>query len=155
MFYIFFSYSASLVKFFMHIFDLFIARVDGYEEKDAFFSLSRTILDVDVFWNSVINENITSIYIFNEPNSGKSLSLPEESGEIKLETTNIKRVVSSKGQEALGTKSRVKRYKINGKKVLTMNLFIYFHYFFPNWNKFTIQRHRYYTTNRITSYFLW
>ena len=114
----------------MHIFDLFIARVDGYKEKDAFFSLSGTILDVDVFWNSVINENITSIYIFNEPNSGKILSLPEESGEIKLETTNIKRVVSSKGHEASGTKSQVKRYKINGKKVLTMNLFNYFHYFF-------------------------
>ena len=104
----------------MHIFDLFIARVDGYKEKDAFFSLSGTIKDVDVFWNSVINENVTSIYIFTEPNSGNSLSLPEESSEIKLETTNIKRVVSSKGQEASRIKPRVKRYKINGKKVLTM-----------------------------------
>ena len=110
-----------LVKLFMHIVNLFIARVDGYKEKDAFFSLSGTIKDVDVFWNSVINENITSIYIFTEPNSGKSLSLPEKNSEIKLETNNIKRVVSSEGQEASRVKSRVKRYKINGKKVLTMH----------------------------------
>ena len=119
----FVSCSASLIKFFMHLVDLFIARVDGYKEKDAFFTLSGTIKDVDVFWNSVIYENITSIYLLTDPNSGNSLILPEESGEIKLGTTNIKRVVSSKGLEASGTKSRVKRYKISGKKVLTMHCF--------------------------------
>ena len=126
----------------MHIVDLFIARVDGYKEKDAFFTLSGIIKDVDVFWNSVINENVTSIYLLTDPDSGSSLILPEESGEIKLETTNIKRVVSSKGQQASRTKSQVKRCKINGKKVLTMYFFI-FHYFFC-WtgNKFTIQWHR-------------
>ena len=119
----FVSSPSSLVKFFMRIVDLFIALVDGYKEKDAFFSLSGTIKDVDVFWNSVINENITSIYLLTDPNSGKSIYLPEESSEIKLETANIKRVVSSKGQEASRTKPRVKRYKINGKKVLNMHFF--------------------------------
>ena len=119
----FVSCRASLIKFFMHSVDLFIARVDGYKEKDAFFTLSGTIKDADVFWNSVISENVTSIYLLTDPNSGNSLILPEESGEIKLETTNIKRVVSSKGQEASRTKSRVKRYKISGKKVLNMHCF--------------------------------
>ena len=119
----FVSCSATLIKFFMHIVDLFIARVDGYKEKDAFFTLSGIIKDVDVFWNSVINENVTSIYLLTDPDSGSSLILPEESGEIKLETTNIKRVVSSKGQQASRTKSRVERYKINGKKVLIMHFF--------------------------------
>ena len=109
----------------MHIVDLFIARVDGYKEKDAFFTLSGIIKDVDVFWNSVINENVTSIYLLTDPNSTSSLILPEESGEIKLETTNIKRVVSSKGQQASRTKSQVKRFKINGKKVLTMHFFFF------------------------------
>ena len=107
----------------MHIVDLFLARVDGYKEKDAFFTLSGIIKDVDVFWNSVINENVTSIYLLTDPDSASSLILPEESGEIKLETTNIKRVVSSKGQQASRTKSRVERYKINGKKVLIMHFF--------------------------------
>ena len=119
----FVSCPATLIKFFMHIVDLFIARVDGYKEKDAFFTLSGIIKDVDVFWNSVINENVTSIYLLTDPDSGSSLILPEESGEIKLETTNIKRVVSSKGQQASRTKSRVERYKINGKKVLIMHFF--------------------------------
>ena len=119
----FVSCPATLIKFFMHIVDLFIARVDGYKEKDAFFTLSGTIKDVDVFWNSVISENVTSIYLLTDPNSGNSLILPGESGEIKLETTNIKRVVSSKGQQASRTKSRVERYKINGKKVLIMHFF--------------------------------
>ena len=119
----FVSCPATLIKFFMHIIDLFIARVDGYKEKDAFFTLSGIIKDVDVFWNSVINENVTSIYLLTDPDSGSSLILPEESGEIKLETTNIKRVVSSKGQQASRTKSRVERYKINGKKVLIMHFF--------------------------------
>ena len=119
----FVSCSATLIKFFMHIVDLFIARVDGYKEKDAFFTLSGIIKDVDVFWNSLINENVTSIYLLTDPNSGNSLILPEESGEIKLESTNIKRVVSSKGQQASRTKSRVERYKINGKKVLIMHFF--------------------------------
>ena len=119
----FVSCPATLIKFFMHIVDLFIARVDGYKEKDAFFTLSGTIKDVDFFWNSVINENVTSIYLLPDSNSGNSLILPEESGEIKLETTNIKRVVSSKGQQASRTKSRVERYKINGKKVLIMHFF--------------------------------
>ena len=119
----FVSCSATLIKFFMHIVDLFIARVDGYKEKDAFFTLSGIIKDVEVFWNSVINENVTSIYLLTDPDSGSSLILPEESGEIKLETTNIKRVVSSKGQQASRTKSRVERYKINGKKVLIMHFF--------------------------------
>ena len=107
----------------MHIVDLFIARVDGYKEKDAFFTLSGIIKDVDVFWNSVINENVTSVYLLTDPNSTSSLILPEESAEIKLESTNIKRVVSSKGQQASRTKSRVERYKINGKKVLIMHFF--------------------------------
>ena len=119
----FVSCSATLIKFFMHIVDLFIARVDGYKEKDAFFTLSGTIKDVDFFWNSVINENVTSIYLLTDPNSTSSLILPEESAEIKLESTNIKRVVSSKGQQASRTKSRVERYKINGKKVLIMHFF--------------------------------
>ena len=119
----FVSCSATLIKFFMHIVDLFIARVDGYKEKDAFFTLSGTIKDVDFFWNSIINENVTSIYLLPDSNSGNSLILPEESGEIKLESTNIKRVVSSKGQQASRTKSRVERYKINGKKVLIMHFF--------------------------------
>ena len=119
----FVSCPATLIKFFMHIVDLFIARVDGYKEKDAFFTLSGIIKDVEVFWNSVINENVTSIYLLTDPDSGSSLILPEESGEIKLETTNIKRVVSSKGQQASRTKSRVERYKINGKKVLIMHFF--------------------------------
>ena len=119
----FVSCPATLIKFFMHIIDLFIARVDGYKEKDAFFTLSGTIKDVDFFWNSVINENVTSIYLLPDSNSGNSLILPEESGEIKLESTNIKRVVSSKGQQASRTKSRVERYKINGKKVLIMHFF--------------------------------
>ena len=119
----FVSCPATLIKFFMHIVDLFIARVDGYKEKDAFFTLSGTIKDVDFFWNSVINENVTSIYLLPDSNSGNSLILPEESGEIKLESTNIKRVVSSKGQQASRTKSRVERYKINGKKVLIMYFF--------------------------------
>ena len=109
----------------MHIVDLFIVRVDGYKEKDVFFTLSGTIKDVDVFWNSVIKENVTSIYLLTDPNSGNSLILPEESGEIKLETTSVKRVISSKGEQASRTKSRVKRYKTNGKKVLT----VYFFYF--------------------------
>ena len=119
----FVSCPATLIKFFMHIVDLFIARVDGYKEKDAFFTLSGTIKDVDFFWNSVINENVTSIYLLTDPNSTSSLILPEESAEIKLESTNIKRVVSSKGQQASRTKSRVERYKINGKKVLIMHFF--------------------------------
>ena len=119
----FVSCPATLIKFFMHIVDLFIARVDGYKEKDAFFTLSGTIKDVDFFWNSVINENVTSIYLLPDSNSGNSLILPEESGEIKLESTNIKRVVSSKGQQASRTKSRVERYKIDGKKVLIMHFF--------------------------------
>ena len=119
----FVSCPATLIKFFMHIVDLFIARVDGYKEKDAFFTLSGTIKDADFFWNSVINENVTSIYLLPDSNSGNSLILPEESGEIKLESTNIKRVVSSKGQQASRTKSRVERYKINGKKVLIMHFF--------------------------------
>ena len=114
----------------MHIVDLFIARVDGYKEKDAFFTLSGIIKDVDVFWNSLINENVTSMYLLTDPNSGNSLILPEESGEIKLETTNIKRVVSSKGQQVSKTKSQVKRYKINGKKVLTVHFFFNFTIFF-------------------------
>ena len=97
----------------MHIFDLFIARVDGYKEKDAFFSSSGIIKDVAVFRNSVINEKVTSIYLLTYLNSGKSLSLPKQRGEIKLETTNIKRVVSSKAQKASRTKPQVKRYKIN------------------------------------------
>ena len=109
----------------MHIVDLFIARVDGYKEKDAFFTLSGIIKDVDVFWNSVINENVTSVYLLTDPNSTSSLILPEESGEIKLETTNIHRVVSSTGQQASRTKSQVKRFKINGKKVLTMHFFFF------------------------------
>ena len=117
------SYPASLIKFFMHIVDLFIACADGYKEKDAFFTLSGTIKDVDIFWNSVIIENVTSIYVLTGPNFGNSLILPEESGEIKLAGTNIKRVVSFKGQEASRTKSLVKRYKINGKKVLNMYCF--------------------------------
>ena len=125
-----FSCLVSLIKFFMYIGDLFIARVDGYKEKDAFFTLSGTIKDVDVFWNSVISENVTSIYLLTDPNSGNSLILPEESGEIKLETTNIKRVVSSKGQQVSKTKSQVKRYKINGKKVLTVHFFFNFTVFF-------------------------
>ena len=149
----FFSCLVSLIKFFMYIGDLFIARVDGYKEKDAFFTLSGIIKDVDVFWNSVINENVTSIYLLTDPNSGSSLILPEESGEIKLETTNIKRVVSSKGQQASRTKPRVKRYKINGKKVLPTHLFS-FTAFLSN------RKQIYYTItqvlpNGITSYFLW
>ena len=107
----------------MDIVGLFISRVDGYKEKGAFFALSGTIKDVDVLWNFVINENATSIYLLTDPNSGNSLILPEKSGEIKLETTNIKRVVSSKGQKASRTKSQTNRYKINGKKVLTMYCF--------------------------------
>ena len=107
----------------MHIVGLFIGRVDGYKEKGAFCALSGTIKDVDVLWNFVINENVTSIYLLTDSNSGNSLILPEKSGEIKLETTNIKRFVSSKGQEASRTKSRANRYKINGKKVLTMHCF--------------------------------
>ena len=58
-----------------------------------------------------------------EPSSGNSLILPDESGEIKLETTNVKRVLSSKEEQASRTKSRVKRYKANGKKVLTVHFF--------------------------------
>ena len=121
----FVSCPASLIKFFIHIIDLFIACVDGYKEKDAFFTLSGTIKDVDIFWNSVINENVTSIYVLTGPNFGNSLIFPEESGEIKLEATNIKRVVSFKRLEASRTKSRVKRYTINGKKVLNMHCFVF------------------------------
>ena len=102
---------------------LIIARVDGYKEKDAFFTLSGTIKDIDVFWNSVINENVTSIYLLTDPSSGNSLILPDESGEIKLETTNVKRVESSKEEQASKMKSRVKRYNTNGKKVLTVHFF--------------------------------
>ena len=107
----------------MHIIGLFIGHVDGYKEKGAFCALSGAIKDVDVLWNFVINENVTSIYLLTGPNSGNSLILPEESGEIKLETTNIKRVVSFKGLEPSRAKSRANRYKINGKKVLTMHCF--------------------------------
>ena len=150
----FVSCPATFIKFFMHIVDLFIARVDGYKEKDAFFTLSGTIKDVDFFWNSVINENVTSIYLLPDSNSGNSLILPEESAEIKLESTNIKRVVSSKGQQASRTKSRVERYKINGKKVLIMHFFNFTVFFCWSGNKCTIQWHRYYITNGFTSYFL-
>ena len=87
--------------------------VNGYIEKEVFISVPIEINDAEAFWNSVIHQAATTVFILADCNQKNGLELPNENNEVKYDRVSIKK--NEKGKLSNAEDSLT--VKLTGRKV--------------------------------------
>ena len=78
-----------VVNLFFYFFHLVL--VNGYVEKEVFISVPTEINDAEAFWNSVIHQTTTTVFILADCNQKNGLELPNENNDEKYDCFSIKK----------------------------------------------------------------
>ena len=87
--------------------------VNGYVEKEVFVSVPTEINDTEAFWNSVIHQVTTTVFILADCHEENGLELPNENNDVKYDRISIKK--NEKGK--LSNTDDSLTVKVTGRKV--------------------------------------